>query len=123
MARKKNSVRYQYPENLKRDTQKSYISFQTYEEQGLTISGILKRTNTDQRVANTQDGDGDNGGEYGGTIGGVVNALVGLSDKKGAGSDQSFQDINFSGGKFNDVINKGKDFLSGNIVEYICLYP
>ena len=117
MARKKNSVRYQYPENLKRDTQKSYISFQTYEEEGLTISGILKRTNTDQRVANTQDGDGDNGGKYGGTKGALLNAAIGLLDKKSAGADQSFQDINFSGGKFNDIINKGKDFLSGNIVE------
>jgi hypothetical protein len=82
MARKKNSVRYQYPENLKRDTQKSYISFQTYEEEGLTISGILKRTNTDQRVANTQDGDGDNGGKYGGTKGALLNAAIGLFRQK-----------------------------------------
>ena len=120
MALKKNSVRFQYPENLKTDTQKSYISFQTYEEKGLTISGILKKTNTDNRVKNTQDGDGDNGGEYGGTKGTVANAVigfVGLGSKKGAGADTSFESVGPTAGKFQDIINNGSEFLSGNIVE------
>jgi len=48
METRKNSdnqrLRYQYPENLKRGANKSYISFETYVENPLTINGIIKRS-------------------------------------------------------------------------------
>ena len=108
----RSKVNYRYPENLKQGAQKSYISFETYVENPLTISGILSKTEVKQRVQDSKgDNEDDTQSEYGfRRIGG---AIVGLVTKDESPAELAGMTISR---KFDDIENS-KDRLSGNRVE------
>jgi len=113
MALKKNSVRFQYPENLKTDTQRSYISFETYIENPLTISGILSKTNEKQRVKDSavdekEDGQSEYLLERGVS---AISRVFGVDDKEVS----ELQQLTV-GREFSDIEND-IDRLSGSRVE------
>ena len=114
MALKKNSVRFQYPENLKTDTQRSYISFETYIENPLTISGILSKTNEKQRVKDSEvDEEEDGQSEY--LLERGVSTLRTVFGVDG-NEVSDFQSFSVKRGKFSDIEND-IDRLSGSRVE------
>ena len=116
----RSKVNYRYPENLKQGAQKSYISFETYVESPLTISGILSKTNENQRVRESKGGNEDDGQfDYsmqsavnvaGNVAGGVVGKIFGRDN-----SSSDFESMTVSG-KFVDI-EDSKDRLSGRRVE------
>jgi hypothetical protein len=116
----RSKVNYRYPENLKQGAQKSYISFETYVESPLTISGILSKTNENQRVRESKGGNEDDGQfDYsmqsavnvaGNVAGGVVGKIFGIDN-----SSSEFAEMTVSG-KFVDI-EKSNGNLSGRRVE------
>ena len=100
MALKK---KWQYPENLKRGPNKSYISFETLVETPLTINGIISRSVSKKKLKQ--------GGDEEGIIDKVVavaNEGVSLRDKAagflaGEGDGKDIDIALTSSGKFTDI--------------------
>ena len=112
----RSKVNYRYPENLKQGAQKSYISFETYVESPLTISGILSKTNENQRLKESKgDNEDDTQSAYlaqtrANIVGGVVGKICGRDN-----SSSDFESMTVSG-KFVDIEDRN-DMLSGRRVE------
>jgi hypothetical protein len=106
METRSNRLRYQYPENLKRDANKSYISFETYVETPLTINGIIRRSVSKKKLKEGGDEEGQR--DLLGAIKSVTNKAVDIRDKAtdafiGRGDTKDLDIGITSGGKFTDI--------------------
>ena len=107
--------RWQYPENLGRNTQKSYVVFETYDEPIVTLEGVLRNTtSTGARQGNNNEGgEGDsNIKKLGRAVGNVGNRVIDFRDTLtdsviGRGEAEALSSINVD-------FERNKEIESGN---------
>ena len=106
MATRSKRFRYQYPENLKRDANKSYISFETYVESPLTINGIVSRSISKKKLKEGGDEEGQK--DLLGKIISGTNKVVDVRDRGGdfligRGDNKDLDIALSSGGNYTDI--------------------